>query len=329
MREALERLNGLAEHLFQVVVDADGRIVGTLTDGDVRRAMLRGVSLDKPVRSAMQGQPKIGRAGDHANNRDLLDVTRFLPVVDDSDRLQHILVLDDRPETFREALVMAGGFGTRLGERTADSPKPLLQVGGRPILDLVLARLEEAGIADIHIAVHYRAEQIEAFVGSRENRSRIHFLREPEAMGTAGALSCLPGSVEGDILVVNADLVTRVDFGALREFHGRHEYDGTVAITRYEVPVPYGVIRQSVDGIFEGIDEKPVIERFVAAGIYVLSREIVALTPGGRAVDMPEVLNIAQRAGMRIGLFPLHEYWIDVGRPHDLEAADMDHGDAV
>ncbi len=328
VRDALGRINELRDHLFQVMVEADGRVHGTLTDGDVRRAMLRGVSLDGPVSEAMQTQPRTGSVGDDANNRAALSEALFLPIVDERGCIQHILVLDAGPERLRGALVMAGGFGKRLGERTADAPKPLLNVGGRPILDSVLSHLEDTGIGDIHIAVHYRAEQIEAFVASRENRARIHLVHEPEALGTAGALSQLPGPMDGAILVVNGDVVTQVDYAALREFHARHDYDGTIAVTRYEVPVPYGVVRQDDDGVFEGIDEKPIIERFVAAGIYVLSPQIVALTPGERAVDMPEVLNIAVRAGMRIGLFPLHEYWIDIGRPRDLETANADYAES-
>ncbi len=325
IHDALGRLNNDRSHVFQIVVDDERRVIGALTDGDVRRAMLRGVTLGDCVAACMNGTPIIGTFGNNAGNRSKLCKAGFLPVVDGDGRLQQIWIQAVAPLASR-ALVMAGGFGTRLGARTRDVPKPLLSVGERPILDRLLSQLEDSGVSAITIAVHYRADQVKAFVAARTNRAEIDFIYEPEPMGTAGALTLMPDSVEETMIVVNGDVVSQVDFTRLRTFHGEHEHDGTIAVSRYNVHIPFGVLRLGDDGIFSGIEEKPTNSYFVAAGIYMLSPEFVALTPRGRPVDMPELLEAGRREGLLIGLFPLHEYWRDIGQPDDLAMAEAEEG---
>lgn len=325
IREALSRLNNDRSHVFQVVIDADRRVVGTVTDGDVRRAMLQEVTLEDRVEKCMNGAPIVGRSGDIAANRDKLRGAEFLPIVDAEGRIQQVLIQARAPLASR-ALVMAGGFGKRLGAQTRDVPKPLLPVGERPILDRLLAQLEDGGVEAITIAVHYRAEQVEAFVAARSNRADINFIHEPEPLGTAGALALMPDAADETTIVVNGDVVSQVDFAHLRNFHAEHDHDGTVAVSRYNVHIPFGVLRLGEDGLFSGIEEKPTNSYFVAAGIYMLSPEFIALTPRGRAVDMPELLEAGRREGLRVGLFPLHEYWRDVGQPDDLARANAENG---
>jgi dTDP-glucose pyrophosphorylase len=325
IRAALERLNNERSHIFQIVIDAERKVIGTVTDGDVRRAMLEEVSLEDRVEKCMNATPIIGRLGDNAANREKLRTAAFLPIVDMEGRIQELLIQVRAPLAGR-ALVMAGGFGKRLGAQTRDTPKPLLPVGERPILDRLLAQLEDSGVEAITVAVHYRADQVENFVAARSNRAEINFIREPEPLGTAGALALLPEAENETTIVVNGDVVSRVDFSHLRNFHAEHGHDGTVAVSRYNVHIPFGVLRLGEDGLFSGIDEKPTHSYFVAAGIYMLSPEFIALTPRGRAVDMPEVLEAGRRADLRIGLFPLHEYWRDVGQPDDLAMANAENG---
>lgn len=323
--EALARIDKATPNLFQIVISGEGRVLGTITDGDVRRAMLRGVTMNDVVEKCMSRTPILGRVGEDLANRVLLRRAWFLPVVDAAGRLDHVLIQRRFEQPLNRALVMAGGYGRRLGNLTRERPKPLLAVGGRPILDRVLEQLEAAGITSIHLALHYRADQIRDFIARRNNLATISFIEETEPLGTAGALAQLSNHLADPVLVANGDVLTQVDYGALHEFHTRHGYDGTVAVSRYEVQVPFGVIRQTADGLFAGIDEKPRLTQFVAAGLYYLSPEFIALTPRGRPVDMPELLTLASGAGLRIGLFPVHEYWKDVGRPGDLAAADEDH----
>ena len=326
--DVLSRINA-SSNLFQVVVDEDGRLVGTITDGDVRRAMLHGLSLAAAASSCLQRSPKFGHLGRDAENLHTLGLVRrreqFLPIVDSDRRVREILVRSP-DEALTTALVMAGGLGTRLGERTRAMPKPLLEVGGRPILDRVIEAIETAGVRRIILAVHYLADKIETFVAARKNLASIEFIREPERLGTAGALGLIdPASVgPAPLLVVNGDLVTRVDFRALHDFHVRHGNDGTLGVATYHVDVPYGVVRHDEEGLFEGVDEKPRLNHFVAAGVYYLMSPFLALVPKNRPFDMPDLLNQGKALGMRIGLFPIHEDWADIGRPADFEAVDAE-----
>lgn len=326
VRNVLARLNA-TEHLFQLVIDADGFLLGTVTDGDIRRAILAGSTLDDSATTCLHRNPVTGRIGDDMGNlekiRNLGSARPFLPVLDPSGRVCEVIALGDTGTRVSAALVMAGGPGTRLGERTRMTPKPLLSVAERPILDHVLDGLESGGVSDIYISVHYLAEQIEAFVEKRDSRARIKLLREGERRGTIGALALLP-KPPGPILVVNGDVITRTDYVALSIFHTHHGFDATIGVARHEIDIPFGVVRQTDSGLFERIDEKPRVSHFVASGIYLLNPTFAALVPDDRPMDMPELLNQGRALGLSIGLFPIHEYWIDVGRPHDLETADRD-----
>lgn len=331
VRDAVGKLDR-SPHLFQVVVNPGGRLAGTLTDGDVRRAMLRGVGLDQPVGLAINPNPVAGRAGAEQDNLEKLatvDLAEpFLPILDEDGAVCEILLSTTKLDAGVQALVMAGGAGRRLGERTRILPKPLLPVGGRPILAHVLEKLEKAGISDITVSVHYLAEKIEQFVASRDNKAQIVTMREDRPLGTAGAVGRIgPLPAATNLLVVNGDIVTQVDFAALCEFHERHGYDGTIAVIRHDTDIPFGVVRYGDDGGFERVDEKPVISHFVAAGVYLLAPAFAGLIKPGESMDMNELLNLGRDVGLSIGLFPIHEYWVDVGRPGDLERAERDHAE--
>ncbi|MHB1218293.1 MAG: sugar phosphate nucleotidyltransferase [Alphaproteobacteria bacterium] len=328
-RDALARLNA-TDHLFQLITDHDGKLLGTLTDGDVRRAMLAGGTLDEPVSRCLHRNPLVGLMGEDATNQEKLrkigGYKAFLPVVDAEGRVHEVFVARMPSDAaVKTALVMAGGRGTRLGERTKDTPKPLLNVGNKPILEHVLTALEDAGVPEIFVSVHYLADQIETFVGARSARARVRTVHEGEQRGTIGALGQLPRPLGAAVLVVNGDVISGVDFNAMAAFHARHGYDATIGVARHEIDIPFGVIRHTPDGLFERIDEKPRIGHFVAGGIYLLGSEFAALVPADRPMDMPELLNEGRTLGLSIGLFPIHEYWRDIGRPHDLAAAEMDH----
>jgi len=325
IREVMARINA-TQHLFQLVVDDERRILGTATDGDIRRALLQGTSLDAEVRHCMRTDfvAKPQHETQNSLERAKRAVT-FLPVVDDDGRLIEVLVRSPETAGIGQALVMAGGFGRRLGERTLSTPKPLLQVGDRPLLDHVLTALEDAGVGRVHVSVHYLADQIRGFIAARDNRAEVDFIEEESPLGTAGALSRLDGKIAGPILVVNGDVLTFADLAALHDFHRRHRLDGTIAVTQHELEVPFGVVRYDEEGLFVSIEEKPRISNFIAAGVYYLEPEFTALVTRGMPMDMPELLMLGRQIGLKIGLFPIHEYWTDVGQPDDLEAADRMH----
>ncbi len=324
LREVLERFN-TAAHQFLLVADGDGRLVGTVTDGDVRRGILQGLTLAARVGDCMHKKPVTGRLDDPEGNAERVRSVPFLPVLDAAGRPVEVLLPDEHPYFVTHAVVMAGGLGTRLGDLTRTMPKPLLPVGGKPLLEHVLEKLEATGIPHVWIAVNHLADRIEDFVRERDSKARVRLIRERHRLGTAGALGLLPEPADGPVLVINADVLTSTDFVALDAFHKRHDNDATIAVAHHRIQIPYGIVRQNEDGLFERIDEKPVLQHFVAAGIYYLSPDFLALVPPDTRMDMPDLLAEGRRIGLRIGLFPIHEYWADVGRPEDLEAADAYH----
>lgn len=326
IRDVMEQIN-IVPHQFQLVADGDGRLLGTVTDGDIRRAILRGTDLGQPVSACMHTEMVTGRLGQVEENKALLRSApvKFLPVLDDQRRVVEVLLAADEPERVGAALVMAGGFGVRLGERTRATPKPLLSVAEKPILERVLSALEAGGFRDVFVSTHYLPEQIADFLEQRDGVARVTTIHEAKPLGTAGAIGCLPEPLRGPLLVMNGDVITSTDFVAMRDFHFRHGGDATIAVAQYEAKIPYGVVRYDDDGQFLGIDEKPMTKHFVAAGIYFLSPEFCALVPRNKPMDMPDLLNLGRGIGLRVGLFPIHEYWIDVGRPDDLDAADTSH----
>ncbi len=330
LREVMARIgNPALKFAFQIVVGEVGQLLGTITDGDIRRAILRGRTLEEPASAIMQARPKAGRVGSDEANLELLRAmtsrTAFLPLLDERDAVAEVIVLANREAPRFPALIMAGGFGRRLGEYTRNVPKPLLPVGQKPILEHILTRLENEDVGEIYVAVHHLADQIEAFLAQRNNRNPVKILREQAPLGTAGAIGLLGGKATEPILVLNGDIVTSLDLAAFFEFHTRHGYDATIAVAQHRVNIPYGVVRHGAEGQFLGIEEKPTLTNYVAAGIYLLSPEYRALTPAGCSLDMPELLRRGTEIGLTAGLFPIHEYWTDVGRPEDLEEARYRH----
>ena len=329
VRYAMEKLSpGTFEYKFQMVCDQNGRLLGTITDGDIRRGLLRQVTLNDNVTNVMNTSPSTGNFGQDSQNALKLNSLLgknifFLPVLDVEGIVREI-VISQRSVPKHCALVMAGGFGRRLGTQTSSTPKPLLTVGDRPILDHILACLEKAPVSEIFVAVHYLGDQIEKFVNGRNNRLPVHVIREEEPRGTAGAISMLPNNPETPIMVLNGDLITDVDLTSFIEFHTAHVLDATIAVARHHLNIPFGVIRYGENGQFLGIDEKPTISHFVAAGIYFLAPIFRTLVRPGESLDMPELLERGRLKALRVAIFPIHEYWLDVGRPSDLAMA---HGD--
>jgi UDP-2,4-diacetamido-2,4,6-trideoxy-beta-L-gulopyranose hydrolase len=324
--DVIHRINAV-EGLFQVVVDQNNAFLGTITDGDIRRSILQGISLEAAADTCVFRDATVGYADEASKDleRRLLSVDNarpFLPILDRERRVVSIALLEWLAAESPFGLIMAGGRGSRLGDRTNTIPKPMLEVGGQPILAHILKSLDEARVDPIFISVHYLACQIENFVANWEGQAQLKILHESEPLGTAGALGLIPNEVRRPVLVMNADILTNLDIPGMMAYHRRHANDGTVAVATHEVLIPYGVIDQTQDGLFEGIREKPVIANFVSSGIYLLEPAFRALVPANRRLDMPNLLDRGKKIGLQIGLYPVHEYWTDIGQPDDLDAAD-------
>lgn len=315
-----------------VVVDAEGVVLGTLTDGDIRRCLLDGASLDAPVSLAMNRNFVAATVGSPASY--MLDLMRrrnvlALPLVDDRGRFQrliHLTELDDATAeglapAFAFAVIMAGGEGTRLRPLTETIPKPMVDIAGMPLLERQIQRLARSGLKRVYLSVNYLGYVIEDHFGDgRDFGIEIRYLREKEKLGTAGALSLLPEKPEAPIIVMNGDILTQSDFHSLHAFHQAHGAYITVAAVDYRVNIPYGVIR--ADGAFvKRLDEKPSQQFLCNAGIYAVAPHTLELLQDGQHCNMTDLVETCLSRNHPVAVFPVHEYWSDIGTPDDLEKA--------
>ena len=313
-----------------VVVDDQRRLQGTVTDGDIRRGILRGVSLDAPVTEVMNRSPHTARANeDRAVLMAMMrrDRLRAVPLVDAGHRVVGLEMLADLLQIEASenwVVLMAGGEGRRLFPLTRDVPKPLLKVGSKPILETIMDGFIQAGFLRFFLAVNYLADQVEAHFGDGSDRGvRIEYLREDDKLGTAGALRLLPERPRLPFLVMNGDILTNVDFVQVLRFHLDHRAAATMCVREHLIQVPYGVVE--MDGYRVGsIIEKPVSRHFVNAGIYVLEPEVLDVIPPGASFDMPQVFEALMGAGRDCAAFPIREYWLDVGQMADFHRANSE-----
>ncbi len=326
MSTVMERFNRLT-HQYVIVLDANRKPIGTITDGDIRRAILAGAKLDASVVDIMNERPFIAQIEEVESATRILDGYEFVPMVDKAGVLREIWRSGQTKSRIGAALIMAGGKGRRLGEITKNQPKPLVKVGDKPILGHILDWLETGGVPRVSVSTHYLSDHIQDFLDKRAGTVRPTIIEEQESLGTAGALAQLPEPVPGPILMINGDVLTKLDVEAFDDFHHAHGYDCTIAVSPYEISVPFGVTKQDENGVFAGIDEKPTYTYFVAAGIYLLENTFCHLVPPNTRMDMPDLINLGRNAGLKVGMFPIHEYWIDVGRPDDLRNAERDHSE--
>jgi dTDP-glucose pyrophosphorylase/predicted transcriptional regulator len=311
-----------------LVVDNNRRLIGTVTDGDIRRALIKRISMDCTVEEVMNSMPITASNSDtpelifsKMQKKDLLHI----PIVDNHGILVGLEILQELFESKKHnnpVFLMAGGFGTRLHPLTRDKPKPLLNVGNCPILETILTRFINSGFHNFYISVHYKAEMIREYFGDGSNWGvNIEYIYEEKPLGTAGSLGLLPSSAPKlPVIVMNGDILTKVNFENMLEFHCQQKGLATMCVREYELQVPYGVVsikNQYVNGIIE----KPVQEFFVNAGIYILNQKIINNINGALYLDMPNLLETQVEKGEKISVFPIHEYWSDIGQMEEYENA--------
>jgi dTDP-glucose pyrophosphorylase len=307
-----------------VLVVEEGRLLGTVTDGDVRRALLGSATLDSRIAEVMNRNFSAVETSTPPESMLQLMLARSIkqvPVVDSHGRVLGLYLLQDLVETKPArpnwAVVMAGGRGRRLEPLTQSTPKPMLSVGNQPLLHHIIDQLVGYGFRNLYIALHYLGDQIEDYFGDGVRFGcRIRYLRETDPLGTAGALSLLPELPEDPLLVVNGDLVTDINYSALLDFHRQQNHDATLCVREFHYRVPYGVVALDQTRI-TGIEEKPLHRFFISAGITVLNAEVLSHLPREGPVQMPELLEKARLAGKSVGAFPVQEYWLDMGQMED------------
>lgn len=319
-----------------LVVDDHDHLVGTVTDGDVRRAMLGGLTLETRLnvlleqkKGTIYPQPVTAPAG--TQPEDLVQlmrerVIRQLPLLNAEGRVVDLAILDDHLHYIDlplQAVIMAGGFGSRLRPLTDDLPKPMLPINGRPIMERIIEQLRQAGIRKIHVSTHYKPEKIIDYFGDGKRFGvDLTYIREEIPLGTGGALG-LMDAPEQPLLVVNGDILTQVNFRSMFEYHKDQKSEITIAAQQYEMQVPYGVL--DCDGPrVKGLKEKPKMEFLVNAGIYILEPAVLKLIPNNTFFNMTDLIQAALEDQQKVVTFPIHEYWQDIGRHDDYDQAQDD-----
>lgn len=330
VRDALIRINQAGTQMA-LVVDSQRRLLGTLSDGDVRRALISGLGIGDGVEQAMNKAPRTLAAHEsRAAARSLMKQLGLhqIPIVDHEGVVVGLATVDDffvPVARDNPVVVMAGGLGSRLKELTAATPKPMLKVGARPLLETILRSYIDQGFRRFYLAVNYKAEVIESYFGDgRRLGVHIEYLRESKRMGTAGALSMLPQPPPAPFFVVNGDLLAKLDYVDMLDQHLAAGAAATMAVREYEFQIPYGVVREE-DGSIERIEEKPIHRSLVSAGIYVLSPEVLGLVPADTCLDMPALFAAVIAGKMRTRSYRVSGYWMDVGRMADYERANRDY----
>jgi len=311
---------------FAVVVDEEQHLLGTVTDGDIRRGILRGEGLDVTITSVMNSNPIIARSGQKYHKYKQLMKSKMLkqlPIVDDNNKIINILFADNIETSLNKntVVLMLGGLGTRLRPLTNDIPKPMLRVGNKPILETIIEGFKQYGYTNFVFSVNYKKEIIQDYFQNGEAFDvTVEYIEEDKKMGTAGALSLLKNRPKKPFFVMNGDLLTQINFDQLMQFHMEHESVATMCVREFEYQIPYGVIETNGTDLVT-IKEKPIHRSFVNAGIYVLNPDVLDYIPQDEFYDMPSLFEKLIEKNSKTTVFPIREYWLDIGQIDDFNKA--------
>lgn len=326
IQQAIRNLNESSMKIV-VVVNARGELEGTISDGDIRRGLLKGLDFNSPIdsiihRNALVVPPALGRE----TVMQLMRVNKIqqIPVVDERQQVVGLHLWDEiasPPVRSNLMVIMAGGKGIRLRPFTENCPKPLVLVAGKPMLEHIIERGKLEGFHHFVLAIHYLGHMIEDYFGNGERLGvRIDYLREQSPLGTAGALGLLKPRPDAPFVVTNGDVLTDIRYGELLDFHMRHNASATMAVRLHEWQHPFGVVQTKGVEIV-GFEEKPIARTHINAGVYVLEPDALSVLEEGAPCDMPTLFERLQAKMKRTVAYPMHEPWLDVGRPDDLSLA--------
>jgi dTDP-glucose pyrophosphorylase len=325
-QQAIKNLDQTAIKIA-LVIDKDSRLLGTVSDGDIRRGLLRGMTLDSSIETIIQRHPLVVPPGmTRETVLQLMQINKIqqLPILDEDRRVVGIHLWDDLSEPkerSNQMIIMAGGLGKRLRPHTESCPKPLLPIAGKPILQHIIERARLEGFCRFVFAIHYLGEMIEEHFGDGTKFDvEIKYLREETPLGTAGAVSLLQPRPDLPFIVSNGDVLTDIRYGELLDFHLRHDACATMAVRLHEWQHPFGVVHTKGIEIV-GFEEKPISRTHVNAGVYALHPEALDSLQRNTPCDMPTLFEHLKSRSKRTVAYPMHEPWLDVGRPEDLEFA--------
>ena len=330
IKEALEIIDSGAMQIALVVDDND-KLLGTLTDGDIRRGILMGLDLDSSIETIVFKEPAVAKIS--STKEEILKIAlskklHQIPIVDDNGIVLDLKEIEELVEPkikTNRVILMVGGLGTRLRPLTQDMPKPMLKVGNKPILQTIVEKFAEYGFVNITMCVNFNASIIRDYFGDgKEFGVNIDYVLEQKRMGTAGALSLLKERPSEPFFVMNGDLLTNVNFEHIFNYHMLNKATATMCVREYDYEVPYGVVKMN-DNKITAIAEKPVQKFFVSAGIYMLSPEILDLIPKNEFYDMPALFEKLIKLSKNVISFPIREYWLDIGRMEEYQRANEEY----
>ncbi|MEA2051168.1 MAG: nucleotidyltransferase family protein [Campylobacterota bacterium] len=332
IKEALQIIDKGAIRIA-IVLDETQKVIGTLTDGDIRRGLLNGLNLESSIDNLYFKTPTLANINDSKESIIQKAISKKLyqiPIVDNDGKLvdiEDLATLLKITTKRNRVILMAGGLGTRLRPLTEDTPKPLLKVGNKPILETIIENFAKYGFVNITISVNYKADMIKEYFGDGSKLGvNIDYIQETKRLGTAGALSLIKNRPQEPFFVMNADLLTNVNFSHLLDFHSFENSVATMCVREYDYQVPYGVIETNGSDI-TSIKEKPIQSFFVNAGIYTLSPQVFELIPKNEFYDMPTLFEDIIQKSLKTISFPVHEYWMDIGRISDFEQAQVEYSE--
>ena len=320
-----------------LVIDKDRHLKGTVTDGDIRRGIINGIKLEDCVEKVMNRTPvTITPETSREESLSLMTAKKIhqLPIVDKDGKVTGLAQFDvllkrstpiyEDQEDVR-VILMLGGEGARLLPLTKETPKPMLSIGDKPLLETIIGNFSVQGFKNFYFSVNYKADIIEQYFGDGSRFGvNISYLYEKTRMGTAGALSLLPEVPQGSLIIMNGDILTNSNFCHLVNFHRQNKALATMCVREYEQQIPYGIV--TANGMtLQSITEKPSHSYFVNAGIYVVDPDVLGFVPKDQYFDMPQLFDELQKAGKESSVFPIREYWLDIGRHEDLEQARTDY----
>lgn len=325
IQKAIEIVDA-TEAKIAIVVDSEMNLLGTVTDYDIRQHILQGKALNFPVDDIMNINPKFSYyTNDNSQllNDMIVKGVRQLPLVDSDKKIVGLSILSDfkKEKKKNRVLLMAGGLGMRLRPLTENCPKPLLRIGEKPILQIIMEGFIKEGFLDFYISVNYKSEMIEDYFGNGERFGvNISYIHESKRLGTAGALGLISDELNEPVIVMNGDLLTNVNFSQLLTFHTNNNSVATMCGREYKMQVPFGVINYD-NWEIKSLKEKPIITNFVNAGIYVLNPDVIKTVKKDEYLDMPELFTQLINEKKKTLVFPLRESWLDIGRLEDFERA--------
>jgi len=329
VRDALIKLDTLASDAILFVVNQDSKLVGSLTDGDLRRGFIRGLGFENRLEEFVQSNPKFIKIKDY--NLDKLEEYKkanfkILPIIDDNNSIVDILNFRTRSTLIpADAVLMAGGEGKRLRPLTQTTPKPLLLVGEKPIIEYNIDRLKSVGIENIHLSVNYLAEQLVDYFGDGASKGlNIRYVKENKPLGTIGSILLVDNFEHEDIIVMNSDLLTNIDFMDFFKTYKSTNADMAVAATSYQVDVPYAVLEVDDHNAVKSLKEKPRYTYYSNAGIYILKKDVLKMIPKDVFFDITDLMDRILEMNLKLVTYPINGYWLDIGKHEDFKKAQED-----